>query len=413
MSKEPLIYDALIIGAGAAGLFCAQQLGQAGLKTAIIEKNDRPGKKIIISGGGRCNFTNLEINSDSFQSTNKHFFKSALARYPAEKFIKLVKKYKISFYEKKLGQLFCHNSSKEILNMLLCECQKGDVKFHYGINVLDIKKENSLYKIKDQKQIFLAKKLIIATGGLSMPKIGASDFGYKLAKSFGHKIIPTKPALVPFTNDQHKKLAGISVPVEISFNKQIIADDLLFTHKGLSGPAILKISLYYEGDDPIFINFLPNKSVESILRSSNQEILNLLSNYLPSRFIKTWLNEISIPLNKKNFDLKKEKIQLLTNSFHQYAFYPKGNEGFRKAEVTKGGVDTRELSSKTMESKFSSNLFFIGEVIDVTGQLGGFNFQWAWSSAFACANYILNTSFAELHNGPSMEQTGYELFPSS
>ncbi|MBP9674392.1 MAG: aminoacetone oxidase family FAD-binding enzyme [Bacteriovoracaceae bacterium] len=360
-------YDVIILGAGAAGLFCASLLNDK--KTLVLEHNSGPGKKILISGGGRCNFTNKEVKFNDFTSQNLHFFKSALTRFPPENFVELVKKYQIPYYEKKLGQLFCKNSAHDILQMLMSECTKAQFVFH-AKNISVQWKEDKFW-IESSQGDFTCEKLVVATGGLSLPLLGASDLGHKIAKQFGHKIIPASPALVPFLTNAFPDLAGISTVAQISTGDFTVTEDILITHKGLSGPAILKASLYWEHSTPVIINWLPTLT-------KAPANMNVIKELLPKRL----------------FDFFHEKYgEHLYEKLTHFSLLPSGTEGFRKAEVTKGGVDTAHVSSKTMESKLRSGLFFIGEVIDVTGQLGGYNFQWAWASAHAAAEVLRTISF--------------------
>ena len=384
-------YDAIIIGAGAAGLFCAIEAGKRGRKVLVIEHNAQVGRKILISGGGRCNFTNKNVKPENFISTNPHFCKSALARYTPPDFVELVKKHKIEFYEKKLGQLFCRESSRLIVEMLLKECEKAKVEIRTNCQVKKVVKSN-LFEIETNQENFVSEKLVIASGGLSFPKIGASNFGYEIANQFGLKIIETRPSLVPliFSNGQNfSKLAGISIDSSVRCGKISFRENILFTHRGLSGPAILQISNYWEKDKPITIDLLPEADAEKIFeqnQNSKQNLDNFLSKFLPNRFaeIFTSQNFSNKPLNQFS---KKEISQIMQKINHWQMRFDE-TEGWHKAEVTLGGVDTNELSSQTMESKKISGLFFIGEVVDVTGWLGGYNFQWAWSSGFAAGQAI-------------------------
>ena len=384
-------YDAIIIGAGAAGLFCAAEAGKRGKKTLIIEHNSQIGRKILISGGGRCNFTNKNVKPENFISNNPHFCKSALARFTSQDFIELVKKHRIEFYEKKLGQLFCRESSRHIVEMLLKECKKANVEIRLNCSVKSIKKLND-FEIETIQGKFVSEKLVVASGGLSFPKIGASNFGYEIAKQFGLKIIETRPSLVPLVfadNQNFSKLAGISVNSNVSFKKNSFRENILFTHKGLSGPAILQISNYWKKNEPIEIDLLPEIDAEKILnenQNSKQNLANFLSKVLPSRFAELFTSQSFS--NKPLSQLSKKEIENISRSINNWQIKFKETENWHKAEVTLGGIDTNELSSQTMESKKVSGLYFIGEVVDVTGWLGGYNFQWAWSSAFVAGNAI-------------------------
>jgi len=380
-------YEAIIIGAGAAGLFAAAELGKRKIHTCLIEQNTKPGKKIIISGGGRCNFTNLNVTFDDFKSNNPHFFKSALTQYTQEDFIQLVKKHGIPFYEKKLGQLFCKGSSKEVLNMLLKEIDPCFVTQTYGHQICqnDISIKEKSFIIKNSTLNVESNKLIIATGGPPMPAIGGTDTGVSIAKKFGHKCIPFVPALVPLRFNNTEELSGLSLPVEIKFKNQRIKDDILFTHRGLSGPAILKLTLWANHGDTFHINWDPkNKFDLSMKPKGNLQSIfkkNYPKNWIDYFFKKNLITNQPLPISKEKIN---KTLFALQNDTFKYI----SNEGFKKAEVAKGGVDTADINSKTMESKKVQGLYFIGETIDVTGLLGGYNFQWAWSSAFACANAL-------------------------
>ncbi len=384
-------YDAVIIGAGAAGLFCASQAGRRGRKVLVIEHSNQVGRKILISGGGRCNFTNKRVKPENFVSQNPHFCKSALARYTPQDFIELVKKHKIEFYEKKLGQLFCRESSRLIVGMLLKECDNAGAEIRTNCSVEKVIK-NNVFEIETNQGNFSAENLVIASGGLSFPKIGASPFGYKIGKQFGLKTTETRPSLVPlvFSGGQNfSKLAGISIDANVSFGKNSFRENILFTHRGLSGPAILQISNYWDKEKPIKIDLLPEFSAEKVFeqnRNNKQNLDNFLSKLLPNRFaeIFTSHNFSNKPLNQ----LSKKELSKIVQNLDNWQVNFDETEGWHKAEVTLGGIDTDELSSQTMESKKISGLFFIGEVVDVTGWLGGYNFQWAWASAFAAGNAI-------------------------
>jgi predicted Rossmann fold flavoprotein len=384
--------ETTILGAGAAGLMCAIEAGKRGKKVLLIEHTDKPGKKILISGGGRCNFTNVNTTSDNFISSNLHFCKSALSQYTPQDFISLVEKYKIKYYEKKLGQLFCNGSSKLILDMLLNECKKYGVEIVTDCQIKEVSREND-FIINTNLGVYESKSLVIATGGISIPKMGATDIGYKIAKHFKLKIINPTPALVPLTSKGNELklfsgLSGVSLFAKVSTGKTSFEENILFTHKGLSGPAILQISSYWKKGDKIILDLRPGKDIKELLKkekSKNTELHNFLSKHLPSRFSIAFCNSY---LKSKQINLLSQtEINQLSNLIHHWQLSPSGTEGFAKAEVTKGGVDTKELSSKTMECKTIPGLFFIGEVVDVTGQLGGYNFQWAWSSGFVAGKY--------------------------
>ena len=385
-------YDAIIIGAGAAGLFCAIEAGKRGRKVLVIEHNAQVGRKILISGGGRCNFTNKNVKPENFVSNNPHFCKSALTRFAPQDFVELVKKHNIDFYEKKLGQLFCRESSRLIVEMLLKECKKAKVEIITDCPVKNIEK-NSGFEIETAAGNFISDNVVIAAGGLSFPKIGASSFGFEAAKKFGLKIINTRPSLVPlvFAGKERRfsKLAGVSVDSTVSRGKTSFRENILFTHRGLSGPAILQISNYWQKSEPVKINLIPQFDLETVFaenRSGKQNLHNFLSRFLPGRFAEIFTTEnfTDKPLNQ----LSKKEINNIIERLTNWQANFDETEGWHKAEVTLGGVDTAELSSQTMESKRVSGLYFIGEVVDVTGWLGGYNFQWAWSSGFAAGNAI-------------------------
>ncbi len=386
-------FDVIIIGAGAAGLFCAIEAGKRGRKALVLEHNAQVGRKIAISGGGRCNFTNINAKAENFISRNPHFCKSALARYTPNDFVELVKKHKITFYEKKLGQLFCRESSRLIVEMLLEECRKAKVEIRLNCSVKKVSKEN-LFEIETNQGKFTCESLVIATGGLSIPKLGATDFGYRIAKQFGLKIVETLPALVPFVFKNNfpasfKNLAGVSLDADISYGKESFRENILFTHKGLSGPAVLQVSSYWKRGKSVTIDLLPTKNALEILqnsRDSKKELANYLSEFLPNRFASVFCETVIKSKPLKNYsDSELTDIAEKLNNW-QLAFGE--TEGYQKAEVTRGGVSTDELSSKTMEATRVKGLYFIGEVVDVTGWLGGYNFQWAWSSAFAAGQFV-------------------------
>ena len=389
-------FDVVILGAGAAGLMCGIESAKRKKNVLIIEKSQKIGEKIRISGGGRCNFTNINTHHSKFISKNPSFVISSLNQYSHLDFIELVKKYKISFHEKKLGQLFCDGSSQQIIDLLLSECQKNNVRIEISTFAEKIEKKNNLFflKLSSGTTIF-TKSLVIATGGLSIPKIGATDFGYSIAKQFDLKIIPTKPALVPFifnneTLTMCRELSGISIDSKVSFEKTSFNEDLLFTHRGLSGPSILQISSYWNENNFINININPEidycKYLLDIKLSNTQlYIQNILSETIPKRLALKLCELMNI--NGKIIEISNRKIEEIGNFLNNWSLKPIGTEGYRTAEVTCGGVDTDELSSKTMMSNKHPGLFFIGEVVDVTGHLGGYNFQWAWSSGFVSGQH--------------------------
>lgn len=383
--------DIIILGAGAAGLMCALTAGQRGRRVVVLDHARQPGEKILISGGGRCNFTNLEVLPENFISNNPHFCKSALARYTSQDFVNLVRKHKIPYYEKTLGQLFCRERSSRIVEMLLDECEKAKVKILTDCSAKKICRRDS-FEIETNKGIFKSKSLIIATGGLSFPKVGATDFGYKIAGQFGIKITEIRPSLVPlvFANGQNfAKLAGISIDSKAEFGKQTFRENILFTHRGLSGPAVLQISNYWQKDKPLSLNLLPELNLlESFEqnRNSRQTLENFLSQFLPNRFAETFVEKHFA--NEKINQLSNRDIKQIAEHLNNWQVLFNATEGWDKAEVTLGGVDTNEISSQTMESKKVEGLYFIGEVLDVTGWLGGYNFQWAWSSGFAAGQAV-------------------------
>jgi len=376
-------FDALILGGGAAGLMCAIEAGRRGRRVAALERADRLGKKILISGGGRCNFTNLHCSAENFISANPHFAKSALARYTPEDFIALVEKHHIPYHEKTLGQLFCDRSAQDILDMLEKECRAGGVQLFTkaGINKV-MRTEEFVATAADHE--FRAPALVVATGGLSIPRMGATGFGYDLARQFGLKICETWPGLVPLLfgaedGRHYSDLAGVSADVIAACNGQRFRERMLITHRGLSGPAILQISTYWKKPGAISIDLAPEEAVtaellESAAARNIGSLRAALRRFLPHRFADRWL-DIHAPKSWTN-----SSLQELERTMHGWTVVPCGTEGYGKAEVTAGGVDTDELSPKTMESIKVPGLFFIGEVVDVTGQLGGFNFQWAWAS---------------------------------
>jgi predicted Rossmann fold flavoprotein len=404
-----LDWDVIIIGGGAAGLFCAIEAGKRGRRVLVIEHAERVGKKIGISGGGRCNFTNTGTTSENFVSQNPHFCKSALARYTPADFIALVEKHGIAFHEKKLGQLFCDGSSQQIIDMLLRECRDVGVEIRCGCEVAEARASARAFTVQTNQGTFQSSSLVIATGGLSIAPLGATDFGYRIARQFGLQIEETRAGLVPLTlppqvQNQLTKLSGISIDAVVSSQElasrrsapPAFRENILITHRGLSGPAILQISNYWRPGEPISINLLPDEELMEIFSSqfsvsgpsqdAEIELVTLLSRYLPRRFAMAWceLYQPSKPI--KRYSTKE--LQEIANNIHNFRLIPSGTEGFRKAEVTAGGVSTSELSSQTMDAKRVPGLYFIGEVVDVTGQLGGYNFQWAWASGYAAGQNV-------------------------
>lgn len=381
-------YDVIVIGAGAAGLMAAATAAKRGKKVILLESTAKVGEKIRISGGGRCNFTNLEISSKNYLSQNPHFAKSALAQYSQHDFIKLVESYGIKYHEKKLGQLFCDGSSIEIINMLLNECKLHGVDIKLNCQVRSIRKSEE-FILETDSEIICSDSLIIATGGLSIPKIGATDFGYRIAAQFGIEVVPLRPALVPLIASDDKKdlccsLSGVSLPAIASYNKTSFKENILFTHKGLSGPAILQISTYLDGKQ-FNLNLIPEIDLEHKIlaaKSSKSTLFAFLKEYLPKRFVDSYFGDI----DKKLAEFKNEELKSIVGSLANFKFTAQDTEGYAKAEVTAGGVDTSELFSQTMESRKVKGLYFVGEVVDVTGWLGGCNFQWAWSSGYVAGS---------------------------
>jgi len=407
-------FDAVIIGAGAAGLFCAAIAGQRGLKVLVIDHSEKVAEKIRISGGGRCNFTNREVTPANFLSQNPHFCRSALAGYTPQDFIALLQKHGVPFHEKHKGQLFCDRSAEDVINLLLAECAKGKVERWQPCSVKKVvflasSSNNtgaSSYQIDTDKGLIETLQVVIATGGLSIPKIGATDFGYRIAQQFGLRMVEPRAALVPLTFDgaawmPFAQLAGLALPVQIetgagdSTSKQrkkatLFAEDLLFTHKGLSGPAVLQISSFWREGYSLRINLVPGQNLgQTLLKAkagSRKLIANELASILPGRLADAWANT-DTALQRPICDVPDKALIALAERLTDWHITPHGSEGYKKAEVTLGGVNTQDVSSQTMESK-QPGLYFIGEVLDVTGWLGGYNFQWAWASGFACANAL-------------------------
>ena len=383
-------FDAIILGAGAAGLLCAIEGGKRGRRVVILERADEPGKKILISGGGRCNFTNLHCTAGNYLSANPHFAKSALARYTPADFISLVEAHRIAYHEKTLGQLFCDRSARDILQMLETECEAAGARTVLKCRIKEIRRPGEFVVATDSGE-FRAPALVIATGGLSIPKMGATSFGYEIARQFGLKIQPTRPGLVPLVlgkkeQSEYCDLAGVSAEVIASFGRQAFREKMLITHRGLSGPSILQISSYWQPGRPIHLNLAPARNIAAaIARATPRNAVAAcaaLQENLPKRLASRWM-DFHAPQDWTNPSLEK-----LEREVHNWSVEPSGTEGYEKAEVTCGGVDTDELSSKTMESRKVPGLYFIGEVVDLTGQLGGYNFQWAWSSGAAAGRAI-------------------------
>ncbi|HMI53412.1 MAG TPA: NAD(P)/FAD-dependent oxidoreductase [Candidatus Saccharimonadales bacterium] len=383
-------FDAVIVGAGAAGLMCAAEAAKHGKRVVVLEHADQIGKKILISGGGRCNFTNIHCRPENFISSNAHFAKSALARYTPADFLTLVEKYKIPYHEKTLGQLFCDHSAQAIVDLLRAECAAGGAAILVGRRIREVRR-NTDFVVQTDGDEFRAPALVIASGGLSIPKMGATSFGYDVARQFSLKIVPTRPALVPLVlggedRQNYCDLAGLSAEVVASIGTQAFREQMLVTHRGLSGPAILQISSYWTKGRAVRLDLAPGAEVTSAIREAKVRNLGVARagflGRLPRRFAERWL-ELHEPAGWRN-----QALDELERQVHEWDLHPADTEGYDKAEVTAGGVDTDELSSKTMESRKVPGLFFIGEVVDVTGHLGGFNFQWAWASAVAAGQAI-------------------------
>ena len=405
-------WDVVIVGAGAAGLFCAGVAGQRGLKVLVIDHSDKIAEKIRISGGGRCNFTNRLLDASApqkhFISQNPHFCRSALSRYTPQDFIDLVQKHGIAFHEKHKGQLFCDHSAEDIIRMLLAECAAGGVDIRSGCSVKSVQAESgepapsgdsTRYTLVTSDGPLQTASLVVATGGLSIPKIGATDWGYRIASQFGLRLVAQRPGLVPLTFDgdawaPYAQLAGLALPVGIETgekkSRMHFDEDLLFTHRGLSGPGVLQISSYWQEGSPIRLNLAPDMNLPERLQEAKLRSKKLLGNELatlvPSRLAEAWVSQ-EPALQRTAADVPDKALHKLAEALSNWQLTPTGSEGYKKAEVTLGGVDTRDLSSQTMESK-QAGLYFIGEVVDVTGWLGGYNFQWAWASAHACAQAL-------------------------
>lgn len=403
-------FDVVVIGAGAAGLFCAGVAGQRGLKVLLVDHSEKVAEKIRISGGGRCNFTNRDVSPTNFLSENPHFCRSALSRYTPQDFMALLQRYDMPFHEKHKGQLFCDRSAEDIINMLLAECARGQVTRWQPCSIKRITSPEQTgtgsYKIESDRGPIEAPQVVIATGGLSIPKIGATDFGYRIARQFGLRLVEPRAALVPLTFDgeswaPYAQLAGLALPVQIetapadASAKQrkkavVFSEDLLFTHRGLSGPAVLQISSFWRDGQPIRVNLAPGLDLPATLlrakATSKKLIANELASLVPSRLADAWVSQ-DPALQRPISEATDKALLALAQRLADWELTPTGTEGYKKAEVTLGGVDTRDLSSQTMESR-QPGLYFIGEVVDVTGWLGGYNFQWAWASGFACAEAL-------------------------
>lgn len=388
-------FDVIIIGAGAAGLMCGIEAGKRGRSVLVVDHANKAGKKILMSGGGRCNFTNLYISKDNYISRNPKFCLSALNRYTAHDFIKLVEQYDIAFHEKSRGQLFCDNKSKDILNILLAECDRYNVTIQLNTTITNIKKNPTEgFNLTISNKNLSCQSLVIATGGLSIPTMGASPFGYQIAKQFGINVWPTKAGLVPFTlhppdKERLAPLSGISSECRVSTQSMAFDESMLFTHRGLSGPAMLQISSYWQTDESLHVDMFPNDNLLDKLKQTHQTqpnstLMQFFKSYLSKRQIDTWLEAKA---QKKFNNLSHKDLKEISELFKNFTIKPSGTEGYRTAEVTLGGVDCNQISSKTFESNSVNGLYFIGEVLDVTGWLGGYNFQWAWSSGFCAGQF--------------------------
>jgi len=388
-------YDVIVLGAGAAGLMCAAEAGKRGRRVLIVDHAEKAGKKILISGGGRCNFSNLYASADDFLSQNPHFCKSALARFTQYDTLEMFESYGIAWHEREHGQLFCDESAKQVVDMLLEKCAENHVTIQLQSNIDKIVK-NTGFDVYSDQGVFACKSLVVATGGLSIPKMGATGFGYQIARQFGLNIVETEAGLVPFrltgqTHESLKALAGISLPVVASCNNHSFREAMLFTHRGISGPAMLQISSYWQAGQPICINLLPDLDVRAWLQEKKnmrgkQHVRTVLSEILPKRLVLHWCEQY-IP-DKPLQSLSDADLGVIVSELQSWQLKPAATEGYRTAEVTLGGVDTACLSSKTMQARDVEGLYFIGEVVDVTGHLGGFNFQWAWASGYCAGQFV-------------------------
>lgn len=391
--------DVLIIGAGAAGLMCAMEAGKRGRRVVVIDHARKPAEKIRISGGGRCNFTNLYTSPEHYLSQNPHYCVSALSRYAVQDFIALVERHHIAYHEKTQGQLFCDDSSNRIITMLLEECRRAKAEIRLQAVVEEVSKPDSRFRVKTSVGAFVCDSLVVACGGLSIPKMGATGLGYSIARQFGLKIVPTQPALVPFTLTETQlqtwhSLSGVAVEAEVQCDKQRFRGGVLFTHRGLSGPAMLQISSYWQPAQQLHIDLAPGQDIAALLKETKalnprQEAATFLSTLLPKRLAQRLTGQ-QMPGNDtvRLADMPNRQLEQLGCAVKHWQLVPNGTEGYRTAEVTLGGVDTTDLSSKTMESRHVARLYFIGEVVDVTGHLGGFNFQWAWASGYVAGQYV-------------------------
>lgn len=395
-SARPQAFDAIVIGGGAAGLMCALVAGQRGRRVLVIEHANRVGKKILMSGGGRCNFTNLGASPQNFLSANPHYCKSALARYTPADFVALVERHRIAYHEKELGQLFCDDSSKQIVRMLLDECAAGGVRIETGCSIDGVRHDGSGFALATTSGDVAAPALVVASGGLSIPSMGASGFGYDLARQFGHRVLPTRAGLVPLTlsgthQERYADLAGVSFPIEAHCNGASFRNSMLITHRGVSGPAILQISSYWNPGEELRLDLLPGRDASDWLRTQQAErpaaeFRSVLADALPKRYAQR-LCETALA-SRPMRQYREAELREIAAQLSDWPLIASGTEGYRTAEVTLGGIDTSELSSATMQSRRVPGLYFIGEVVDVTGWLGGYNFQWAWASAQACGNAL-------------------------
>jgi predicted Rossmann fold flavoprotein len=389
--------DVVIIGAGASGLMCAIEAGKRGRKVLVLDHANKAGKKILMSGGGRCNFTNYTVDAENFISQNPHFCKSALSRFTQWDFLALIDQYRIPFHERSHGQLFCDDSAKDILNMLLAECTKANVVIQLNCSVHKINKiADNEFQLKTDNHSIHCKSIVVAAGGLSIPKMGATAFGYQIAEQFKINVLPVCAALVPFTlqpddKAKYSPLSGIAVPCVVSVQQQSFKENVLFTHRGLSGPAILQISSYWKAGEVVNINFLPELDVNHLLlekrgKKVKMQLKTILSEYLPKRLIDVLIEQKLLAYSLQ--DISNKQIKQVAENIQSWTIKPNGTEGYRTAEVTLGGVDCSEISSKTMQSQAVPGLYFAGEVLDVTGWLGGYNFQWAWASGWCAGQYV-------------------------
>jgi len=389
--------DVVIIGAGASGLMCAIEAGKRGRSVLVLDHANKAGKKILMSGGGRCNFTNYSIEAENFISQNPHFCKSALSRYTQWDFLALIDQYNIPFHERSHGQLFCDDSAKDILNMLLAECTKANVAIRLNCSVQNIEKlADNGFKLNADKDSIQCQSLVVATGGLSIPKMGATAFGYQLAEQFNINVLPVSAALVPFTlqpddKELYSPLSGIAVPCVVGNQRQSFKENVLFTHRGLSGPAILQISSYWNAGEDVIVNFLPELNVSQMLLEKRKnkvkmQLKTILAEYLPKRLVDVLIEQKLLACSLQ--DISNIQIEQVVQKIQSWTIKPNGTEGYRTAEVTLGGVDCSAVSSKTMQSQAVEGLYFVGEALDVTGWLGGYNFQWAWASGWCAGQYV-------------------------